>query len=76
MAAKKTYDQFEKDMNKLREISLKLESGVMDLNESLKLYEEGIKLYRKLNTSLTEIQRKVEVLMDDGSLSEFDDSEE
>jgi exodeoxyribonuclease VII small subunit len=40
----------------------KLEEGNVPLDESLKLFEEGIKLSRFCGNKLEEIERKIEVL--------------
>ena len=62
--------KFETAMKRLEEIVAKMESGEPSLEESLKLFEEGIKLSRMLNKKLDEAQRRVEVLIkeEDGSL--------
>ncbi len=43
---------FEKSLNRLEEIVLKLEAGESSLDELLKLYEEGSKLVLELNENL------------------------
>lgn len=49
---------FEEDLHRLEEIVEKLESGIA-IEEAIQLYEEGIKLSGKLESRLTEIERKV-----------------
>jgi exodeoxyribonuclease VII small subunit len=61
MAEKK----FETAMARLEEIVQKLEQGDLPLEQSLKLFEEGIKLSRICNTRLEEAERKVEILLKD-----------
>jgi exodeoxyribonuclease VII small subunit len=61
MAEKK----FETAMERLEEIVQKLEQGDLTLEESLKLFEEGVKLSRICNKKLEEAERKVEVLFKD-----------
>ncbi|MBW1824792.1 MAG: exodeoxyribonuclease VII small subunit, partial [Deltaproteobacteria bacterium] len=43
----------------------KLEEGDLALDESLKLFEEGIKLSRLCTKQLEEAERKVELLLKD-----------
>jgi len=57
--------KFETNMKRLEEIVTKMESGELSLEESLKLFEEGIKLSRMLNKRLEEAERKVEMLVKD-----------
>ena len=40
----KDKNNFEKNLHKLEEIVEKLENGEVDLEESVKLYEEGMRL--------------------------------
>lgn len=53
---------FEQAMNRLEEISQSLESGDIPLEESIKLYEEGIKLVEFCQGKLTEAEKKVKKL--------------
>jgi exodeoxyribonuclease VII small subunit len=61
MAEKK----FEAALSRLEEIVTELESGELALEQSLKLFEEGVKLARICNARLEEAERKVEVLLKD-----------
>ncbi len=61
MAEKK----FEAAMVRLEEIVTELESGDLELERSLKLFEEGIKLARICQKRLEEAERRVEILMKD-----------
>ena len=61
MAEKK----FEAALSRLEEIVAELESGELALEQSLKLFEEGVKLARICNSRLEEAERKVEVLLKD-----------
>ncbi len=65
---------FEEAIRKLSEIAAELERGSADLEKSLALYEEGIKLIRFCNKTLDEAQRKVKLLgiNADGELTEGD----
>ena len=63
-------ERFEDSLNKLEKIVSKLEEGEIPLEESLKLFEEGIRLSRLCSQKLDEVERKVEILLrgKDGSL--------
>ncbi len=69
---------FEEDLKKLQKIVEELAGGKITLGESLKKYEEGIKIAQSCSQVLADAQRKVELLMKkDGkfSLERFDDSD-
>lgn len=57
---------FEESLARLEEIVEQLEDGKLPLNESLVLYEEGIKLSRECNRQLTEVEGRLEALIKDG----------
>ncbi|MBN2364872.1 MAG: exodeoxyribonuclease VII small subunit [Calditrichaeota bacterium] len=67
---KKT-QSFEQAMKRLEEISHKLESGDIALDESIKLYEEGIKLIEFCQSKLNEAEKKIQKLSKD-SAGNFD----
>lgn len=54
---------FEKNLSRLEEIVSKMEKGELSLDESLKLFEEGVKLSRECGAQLSEAESKVKVLM-------------
>ena len=60
MAAEKM--SFEQSMTRLEEVVRTLESGSATLDESLKLYEEGIALVRACSTKLDEAENKIRLL--------------
>ena len=55
--------KFEEAFFRLEEIVKSLEDGNLPLDESLKLFEEGIGLLRACSKKLEEAERKVEVLV-------------
>lgn len=59
--------RFETALARLEEIVQGLEKGDLPLEQSLKLFEEGVKLARLLNKRLDEAERKVEILLKDKS---------
>lgn len=62
---------FESALGELESIVRKLENGDLDLEESLKLFEKGVKLARECRERLTRAERRIEILMkgSDGKLS-------
>lgn len=54
---------FEKKLGRLEEIVQKMEKGELALEESLKLFEEGIKLSRECHNRLSEAETKVKKLV-------------
>ncbi|HOG07290.1 MAG: exodeoxyribonuclease VII small subunit [Syntrophales bacterium] len=59
-------DKFEDALHKLEALVRKMESGELSLEESLKAFEEGIRLSRQCAQKLDEAERRVEVLLRDG----------
>lgn len=53
---------FEKKLGRLEEIVQKMEKGDLALDESLKLFEEGVKLSRECQARLTEAEAQVKKL--------------
>ncbi len=52
--------EFEKLMKELEEVVLKLESGNLNLDETLKLYHKGLELQTKLQKILEEAKLIIE----------------
>jgi exodeoxyribonuclease VII small subunit len=61
-------DKFEDSLEKLEQIVRRMEAGDMTLDESLKAFEEGIRLVRSMNARLDEAERRVETLLREGDL--------
>ena len=55
--------KFEKAMGRLEEIVQGLEKGDLSLEDSLKIFEEGIRLSQVCMAKLDEAEKKVEILM-------------
>ena len=55
---------FEENLAQLDELVRKLEAGNLDLDESLKIYEDAIVLRERCRKFLEESERKVEKLME------------
>lgn len=63
MAEKK--QTFESSLQELEKIVQNLENGDLALEESLKLFEDGIKLSRECQERLNRAERRIEILMKD-----------
>lgn len=76
MAKKK--EKFEEALQKLETIVTQMEEGDLPLEETLKAFEEGVRLARFCASKLDEAERKVEKLMRDqaGKLQTTSFSEE
>ena len=61
MTTKKSYP-FEASLDKLEKIVEKMEGGDLSLEESLKVFEEGVKLTRECQQALTLAEQKVKML--------------
>jgi exodeoxyribonuclease VII small subunit len=55
---------FEKNLSRLDEIVAQLEGDKLDLNTSLKLFEEGVELLRLASEELNEAEEKVKELVE------------
>ena len=70
--AKKT-SSFESSMDRLTEIVEQLENGEFPLDESLKLFEEGVKLVKLCNEKIENVEQSIKILINDnGELKEED----
>ncbi|MCH3908191.1 MAG: exodeoxyribonuclease VII small subunit [Sphaerochaeta sp.] len=69
---------FATDLKRVEEITEKLNGQGVDLEESVKLYEEGIKLVKSLEKQLDDAKRKVEIasgsIADGVTLTEVDET--
>ena len=57
---------FEESLAKLEEITAELEGGELSLEDSLKRFDEGVKLAEFCNKKLDEAQKKVNILLKKG----------
>ena len=57
-------ENFEKLLSQLEEITQKLEKEeAIPLEESMKLFEEGIKISKKCNKQIEEAEKKISILI-------------
>jgi len=63
-------ERFEDTFKKLETIVNKLEGGDLPLEETMKLFEEGMRLSRLCSERLAEVQKRVEILLktEDGGI--------
>lgn len=59
--------KFEDALKKLEKVVAELESGDLSLDDSLKRYEEGVKLAQFCSKKLDSARRKVEMLVKGGA---------
>ncbi len=64
-------ESFEALYNRLQEVTARLESGDLSLEHSVALYEEGMRLARRCQELLGNVEQRIEVLR-----QAFDDSPE
>ena len=57
--------KFEKAIQRLEKIVDDLEKGEMDIDKSLEIFEEGIKMSRVCSKKLNEAEAKIEILTKD-----------
>ncbi len=55
--------EFEKKLERLEEIVKVMEAGNTSLEDSLKIFEEGVRLSRELQNTLTAAEEKVKILL-------------
>lgn len=56
---------FEDALKRLEELVARMEGGDLNLDDSLRSFEEGVKLTRFCEKKLDEAEKKVEILMKD-----------
>jgi exodeoxyribonuclease VII small subunit len=61
---------FNKGLLELEEIINKMESGELSLEDSLKYFEEGVKIHRQCHTALTDAEQRISVLSENDNFSE------
>jgi exodeoxyribonuclease VII small subunit len=63
---------YEQIVDRLEEVVEQLERGELPLERSLELFEEGVKLSREASGRLDAAERRIEELLEDGSLVPLD----
>ncbi len=57
---------FEIAMKQLEEIAVQLEKNDLDLDKSVEMFEEGMKLSKKCSEILENAEKKITILINDG----------
>jgi len=57
--------KFEDALEELEKVVEQLESGELSLEDSLAAFEEGVRLVKHCNQKLTEVEKKIELLVKD-----------
>jgi exodeoxyribonuclease VII small subunit len=65
MVARTKSNEFEKAFQQLEKIVQRLESEELPLDDSLQLFEEGIRLSRFCHQRLEEVEKKIETILAD-----------
>lgn len=76
MTSKKKYRDFESAVERLEEITDQLEAGETSLEDSIKLYTEGLEIAQFCEKKLTEAQKKIKIIREKNDLpseEEFDE---
>ena len=61
---------FNKGLLQLEEIINKMESGELSLEDSLKYFEQGVKIHRQCHTALTDAEQRISVLSENDNFIE------
>ncbi|MEE4249054.1 MAG: exodeoxyribonuclease VII small subunit [Alcanivoracaceae bacterium] len=77
MARKPQPANLEQSLNTLEALVERMESGELSLEESLKAFEEGVKLTRECQQALRSAEQKVRILLAaDGEAEAFGDNKD
>ena len=79
MSAKKNYKNYETAIARLEEITGQLEEGEATLEESIKLYTEGLDIARFCSSQLEEAEKKIKIITEKNGVlteDEFETDEE
>lgn len=73
----KEENNFEEKMKELENLVLELEKGELNLDDSVKKFEEGMKISKECNDILEKAEKRISILLErDGDIKESDfDSE-
>lgn len=69
----KANTNFETSLQELNTLVDKMEHGDLDLEQSLKYFEQGVTLIRKCQTELKQAEQKVQILVEKNSKLELED---
>ena len=61
---------FNKGLHELENIISKMESGELSLEDSLKNFEEGVKIHRKCHSALMDAEQRINILTEQDNYNE------
>ena len=61
----------EENFEKLEELISRMENKEIGLEESFQLYEQGMKLLKQCNEQIDRVEKKVQILNQNGETDEF-----
>ena len=64
-------ESLEQLLEQAKQLSDRLEDEELPLEEAFLTYEEGMKLIKRCNEKIDAVEQKMQVLMADGSLTDF-----
>lgn len=71
--AEKKVRSFEEELEELNKIANELESGELSLEDSVKKFEEGMKISKKCNETLDKAEKKItELVNNNGVMGEVE----
>ena len=73
MPKKRNDIDFEKALEELEELVVKMEKGNLSLEESLKYFERGVALTRMCQKALSEAEQKVQILLEKDGKQQLQD---
>ena len=76
MPAKKKYKDYESALERLEEITERLETGEAPLEESITLYTEGLEIARECHQKLAEAEKKIKIITGKNGLVAEEDFDE
>ena len=63
---------FEESLDQLEQLVTQIENGELTLDESLKVFEKGIKLTQNCQKTLTDAEQKVKILTENQELADVE----
>lgn len=71
MAAKTKSASIEDNLAELDKIASQMSDPKVSLEDSFRLYEEGIRRIKECNSAIADVKQKVEILEADGEIKDF-----
>ncbi|GAB1401242.1 exodeoxyribonuclease VII small subunit [Elusimicrobiota bacterium] len=66
-------NNFETSLKRLEQIVNEMENAELDIDKSMKLFEEGVSLVKECSSKLNEAKKKIEILTEkDGTIQKTD----